>query len=242
MKLYLGKRNLWQCNTVGCRQQFGLRSGNWFSNTKLPFLKIVRFIYCWSEDLTSIAWCEKQLELSQCTTIDWNNYLREVCVAVLNNKKKQPIGGNGRIVEIDESLFSKRKNNSGRILPQMWIFGGICRETKECFLVIVPDRSANTLLSFIKDNIATGSTIYSDSWKGYITNEIEEAGFQHFKVNHQYNFIDPTSGCHTQTIERMWARHHMESYFAEFMWKKMIGDGDIFEEVMRAWEKYWTLE
>jgi hypothetical protein len=34
----------------------------------------------------------------------------------------------------------------------------------------------------------------------------------------------------------------MESYFAEFMWRKMIGDGDVFEEVMNAWAKYWPLE
>ena len=36
------------------------------------------------------------------------------------------------------------------------------------------------------------------------------------------------------------ARHHLESYFAEFMWRKMIGD--VFEEVMIAWGKYWELE
>ena len=69
-----------------------------------------------------------------------------------------------------------------------------------------------------------------------------------------YNFIDPSSGAHTQTVERMWgsakwrnkkqrtARHHLESYFDEFMWRKMIGDGDVFEEVMIAWGKYWELE
>ena len=67
--------------------------------------------------------------------------------------------------------------------------------------------------------------------------------------------MDPTSGCHTQTVERMWgsakwrnkkhrgtARHHLDSYFSEFMWRKMIGDGDVFKEMMSAWGKYWALE
>ena len=137
MKLYHGERQQWKCNTKGCGQRLGLRSGSWFSNTKIPFLKMLRFMYCWSEEMTSVKFCEKQLDISIATTVDWNSYMREVCVAVITNQEKKLIGGVGKIVEIDESLFSKRKNNLGRVLPQLWVFGGICHESKECFLVVV---------------------------------------------------------------------------------------------------------
>ena len=53
-------------------------------------------------------------------------------------------------VEIDESLFSKRNTNNGRVYPHQWVFGGICRETKEVFVCQVPTRNSKTLMDCIK--------------------------------------------------------------------------------------------
>jgi hypothetical protein len=170
------------------------------------------------------------LKINNNTVIDWNNYLREVCVLNIEARNQGKIGGRGKIVEIDESLFSKRKNNTGRILPQQWIFGGLCCETKECFLIQVPDRTMSTLLNEILLNIKKGTKIYSDCWRAYNSSELETACFKHFTVNHSKNFVDPQSGAHTQNVERLWgsakwgnkkhrgtARHHLKSYLAEFM-------------------------
>ena len=53
------------------------------------------------------------------------------------------------IVTGDEKWVLYFKNNAGRVLPQQLVFGAICRETRECFIVRVPDRSANTLMPII---------------------------------------------------------------------------------------------
>ena len=103
----------------------------------------------------------------------------------------------------------------------------------------------------IKDNIAEGSTIFSDSWRGYQTDQLELAGFEHFKVNHRFNFVDSQTGAHTQTVERMWgsakwrnkkhrgtARHHLDSYLVEFMWRHSIDNNDPFESIINVIKTY----
>jgi len=45
--------------------------------------------------------------------------------------------------------------------------------------------------------------IISDSWKGYKHDELVEAGFSHFTVNHRYNF-DAKTAANTQKIVRLW--------------------------------------
>ena len=56
------------------------------------------------------------------------------------------IGGPGKTVEIDESKFGKMKYYRGRYVEGQWVFGGICRQTKACFLVPVERRDKDTLL------------------------------------------------------------------------------------------------
>jgi len=134
--------------------------------------------------------------------VDWSSYCREVLI-FLTIKTSQVIGGPNIVVEIDEAKFGKRKHNVGRIVQGQWVFGGIERDNPEkCFLVPVPDRKSNTLISRIEEYIRPGSIRMSDCWKAY--NLIDNARFLHLQVNHTYNFIDPETGAHTQNIERMW--------------------------------------
>ena len=86
------------------------------------------FIYCWSKEYTKIKFVDEELGIGKGATIDFNNYLREVCAADLLANHLQ-IGGPNMRVEVDESLFSRQKNHQGRVSPQQWAFGGWCRET-----------------------------------------------------------------------------------------------------------------
>lgn len=122
------------------------------------------------------------------------------------------IGGIGKVVEIDESKFGKRKYNKGHRVQGQWIFGGIERDTGKSFLIPVEKRNATTLLTIIKEWIKPGTTIISDCWKAYDC--LNDEGFQHLTVNHSVNFVDPESGAHTNTVEGMW--RHAKAFLPEY--------------------------
>ena len=101
------------------------------------------------------------LGINKDTVSDYYKLCRIACSCYVDGYQNK-IGGKGCIVEIDETCFSSKKYGRGRELNQVWIFGGICRETQEMFAIIVEQRDENTLWKEIRKHIETGTTIYSD--------------------------------------------------------------------------------
>ena len=57
------------------------------------------------------------------TIVDWYNFCLEVCLEVLE-RESEKMGGPGKVVEIDESKFGKRKYHRGKRVDEVWVFGG----------------------------------------------------------------------------------------------------------------------
>ena len=94
-----------------------------------------------------------------------------------DNSKK--IGGRGCIVEIDESMFTKREYHCWRNRSGNWVFWCVCRETGECFLSIVPNCGEKTLLPILEKYIETESIILLDCWKGNLNIDKLESNYDH---------------------------------------------------------------
>ena len=154
-------------------------------------------------------------------------------------------------VEIDESMFVKRKHEVGRMVHEQWVFGGICRETRECFLYAVPDRRAVTLMPIIRQSIRPGTQIISDCWRAYRALDHDNS-YTHLAVNHKENFVDPRTGANTQLAECNWNvakagnrarwgthRQMLDSYLCEFMWRRRLPDLNPFDEILFDIALYW---
>ncbi|VDI03030.1 Hypothetical predicted protein [Mytilus galloprovincialis] len=166
----------------------------------------------------------------------------------------EKIGGENVIVEIDESKFGKRKYHKGRRVEGQWVFGGIERDSKKSFFASVENRTKETLLKLIKDNIKPGTTIISDCWKAYDC--LGSEGFEHLKVNHSVNFVDPETGAHTNTIESTWralkkslpkygtVKSLYDTYFSQYCVRKkyIIGSEDPFLAFINLIKKVYNPE
>ena len=144
---------------------------------------------------------EKHLKWSSATVVDWKNFLRDVCIEELI-ANPEPLGGPGKIVEIDGSKFGKRKYNRGKLLTGQWVFGISERESNKVVMFTVPDRSTATLLPIIQQFVLPGTRILSDEWAAYFI--LQTQGYDHGTVNHSEYFVDPITQVHTNTVEGSW--------------------------------------
>ena len=128
-------------------------------------------------------------------------------------------------MQIDESVFTRRKYNRGRMIREQWVFGGIDTQTKAGFMVPVDRRDAATLLPIIQQFILPGTTFVSDLWGAY--NTVGNLGYAHLTVNHSVNFVDPLTFAHTTSANLL------PSYLQEFMWRQIFG-GDPFQSIVAA--------
>ena len=230
---------VYRCYNSKCKhynKYISVRDRTVFAESKLSIDTILRLMVLYVNRITSYEQLrtecvdESGKELSTETISDWLTYLREVQLEALVEITKDKIGGPNCTVEIDESKFGKRKYNKGRVIEGQWVIGGICRENGDIFVALCPEnkRDAETLMTIIENHVDNRSTVITDCWKAY--DHLEQKKWHHLTVNHSTNFIDPSTGAHTQNIENTWwqMKRNLPSthggnlmlHFAQYLWQR----------------------
>ena len=125
----------------------------------------------------------------------------EVCINWLNNQ--DAIGGDGIIVEIDDTSLGIRKFKRGPIIPYEWIFCGIERESKKSFgIPLVDDNiTADILIELISKFIKPNTIIVSKFNEAYgsIGNH---NNYKHWVCNNLVTLVnDDDDNIHMKTID-----------------------------------------
>lgn len=180
-----GTKYFWYCS--GCKKRFSIYCGTIFEkcNDKKKLLQLlVLFLHKSSNDLAV-----KTTRFSHSCVSDNYHKFSKIISEIMASRPPLLIGGEGHIVQIDESCISKRKYNRGhRMANQMWLFGGIDTTTKKCFFFDVARRNRATLLPLICDNIALGTEIWSDGWAAY--RNLADYGYSQKWVNHKETYVN----------------------------------------------------
>lgn len=188
-----------------CKKEKNILSGQYklFSNYNLK--TIIKGIYLFFYEMDSVENLKRELLLkSENAALKIKARCRQFCVEFFLNKKKK-IGGQGKQIQIDETLVFKRKNNKGRVHKPLWVVGGICENTNNFFLAIVKNRSTKEIRQVLQQNVKSGSVIKTDMWRSYKKACKSLKNTTHCTVNHKKNFVDPVSKVHTQKIEALWS-------------------------------------
>ena len=164
-------------------------------------------VYCWLVGMT-MSMTSTTLGISKQTVINIYNFIREECSAKLLSlpMEEKILGGEGQIVEFDESLMIKRKYDHGRQHQQHneWVFRMYDRKARKGWIKFVRHRDQGTLIPIVNEFVGHGTMVHSDGWAVY--NNFGEHGYTHRVVVHKENILDPITHVHTQGIEEYWGR------------------------------------
>ena len=145
-------------------------------------------------------------------------------------------------VEVDEtylggqwknkSLKMKRKlakSKRGRGTTKQPVFGILCRNG-QVFAEVVGNVEARDLQPLIEKQVQKGTTICSDTWRGYTG--IAAKGYVHRFVNHSKNEYSDGKGHHINGLEGFWGylkrklsakggirKERLPIYLGEYVWR-----------------------
>ena len=216
-------RFIWKCPTCKCTTS--VRNKSILHKKNLSFRDFFLLMASWSNKQNSGVNISELAGISEHSTSVWRCIINDVIAEYLMLNPVM-LGGWGIIVEIDESMFGKRKYNRGRRRDGVWVFGMVERGTNRCFLIPVENRTKDTLVEIVKRWVRPGSIIMSDGWSSYKC--LKDNRFNHLVVNHTNEYKDPFTGAHTNTIEGLWmhakrginGNSYVTDALLENMWRK----------------------
>ena len=233
-----------RCRECPDRRMFSLKTGTVLEGSKLKYRVWAIAVYLLTTNLKGVSSLKlrRDLGISQKSAWHLSHRLRKT----FESEMPLFVGP----AEADETYVGwKRKNMpknmrselGGRGPVDMTAVAGIKdRKTNMVRAKVVEHTDRKTLQGFIQDNVATGSTLYTDDFPAYenIPN------FKHESVKHSlYEYV--RGDAHTQGIESFWSMlkrahkgtfhrfsvKHLQRYVAEFAGRHNLREMDTLEQM-----------
>jgi transposase-like protein len=248
---WLDAQKRWKC--FACRKQFSVKVDSVFEDSplSLSIWLMALWMLCNCKNGVSSHEIARETGISQKAAWHLLHRLR----FVLTSTDDAQFGGDGTICEADEAFIGGLEKNKHldkrgnkpetiQIGPGEWkrlgkyqgpkgkktsVMGILDRQARQVRAFVIPFVDRMTLQDAILDNVAKGSSVYTDAHKGY--DGLLLQGYLHQFVNHVNEYV--RGEVHTQGIENFWALlkrglkgtyiavepFHLDRYVAEQCWR-----------------------
>lgn len=254
-KVYKCTGNKYKCKNTG--KYFNVRTNTIFDNTKIPLQKWFLALYVFSSHKKGISSHQLARDISVTQKSAWF-LLHRLRYAFDHPNFKNVVGDGGDgIVEIDEcgiggqSYYKhadkKLKNEEGATISGKTSVIGMRERGGNVKAMVVADRTKETLLPAVYENVAPNAVIMTDDLAAY---QHLKKDFKHYSVNHTAKeFVNGMA--HTNGIENFWShlkrgidgiyhsisKGHLQSYIDEFVLRfntRKFGTQERFDFILSA--------
>lgn len=240
---------LWKC--YGCRKQFTVRVGTVFEHCRIPLHKCLQAVHLMVSSKKGISahQLHRVLEITYKSAWFLAHRIREA----MRDGTLAPMGGGGKTVEVDETLFgfveganrktTRRSGQFRNVILTLVERGGSARSFH------IDGTTLGTLIPIIRTNISRESDLMTDeaSWYKNVGKEFASHG----TVNHadeEYSRREPGRIVTTNTVEGYYglfkrgmkgvyqhcAEKHLHRYLSEFDFRYSNRVGRGVDDTERA--------
>lgn len=205
---FLAKRKVWNCR--GCRKQFSAKVGTLFEDSPIPLTKWLPAVWLIVNCKNGISSYELARDLKVTQKTAWF-MLHRIRVAM----RAKSFGKMGGTTEMDETFIGGRAINmhkekrkrvitSNGVAGKAVVFGLLERHGRNKHstvrATVIPNRQADSLHPVIRENVETGTQLYSDAWMAYRSIGTDYA---HAFVDHTEKYVE--GQIHTNGLENFWS-------------------------------------
>ncbi|MBX7499923.1 IS1595 family transposase [Qipengyuania sp. YG27] len=238
---------LWRCGD--CKKQFTVKVGTVFEHARIPMHKMLQAVYLVTSSKKGISAHQLHRTLEITYKSAWF-LLHRIREAMRDGGELPPMGGNGGIVEVDETFIGKKKGMKKRraFHHKMKVLALVDRDTRKARTMVIDDVKAETLMPLVIANVEREARIMTDEHSGY--RDVKHYFAGHGTTSHgkgEYvNLEDRT--VHSNTVEGYFSifkrgmkgvyqhcgEDHLHRYLAEFEFRYNNRVALGFNDVDRA--------
>jgi len=150
-----------------CRKPFTVKIGTIFEDSKVA-------MHIWLQAMYLIAGSKKGISSNQLhrvlgVTLKTAWFMSHRIREAMRSEDLIPFGGNGGIVEVDETFIGKLKGAEKRraFHHKMKVLALVDRDTKQARTMVIENVKAETLMPIVLNNVAREARVMTDEHSGY---------------------------------------------------------------------------